>query len=404
MASNGCVECGTTILDLPEEVSILIFSFLSASELGDSISKVCTLWRDYSKAFQLWKRLDYTVDGVLSKREQISVFQTASAFRRLTLKDGTSLGCLLPLLFCNCSNIQELVICGEDMDPGVLRRLAQHYKGSIFSLTLEGMELNNSWYSAISDLAKGLNSLTLRADCCVWAMGLLSVECTALTSLRLTSCRQTVDQSRQMQGVKRMLRLLPDGLQTLQLGAHISPNADIVLAIGEKRRIENLILEDCCEVLDKDLLNLLSLGQLQNLQLWRAHRVSSEGLFNFINYSRFPCLLHLDLFDCPNLNDDVLQEISIKCRNLKTLDISSCHLLTDYGIASVFQFCSELQTLRMSHLPQPTGHGYLDQLPQLLPKLIYLDAYNCCNIPSDLLEGLENNKLIVMSGRRGRRR
>lgn len=201
-----------------------------------------------------------------------------------------------------------------------------------------------------------------------------------------------------------MLRLLPDGLQILQLGAHISPNTDILQAIGEKRRIENLVLEDCCEILDKDLLNLLSLGQLQSLQLWRAHRVSSEGLINFISFSRFLSLRHLDLFDCPNLNDDVLQEITIKCRHLQTLDISSCHLLTDNGIASVFQFCSDLQTLRMSHLPQPTGHGYLFELPQLLPKLVYLDAYNCCNISCDVLEGLETNKLIVMYGRRGRRR
>lgn len=123
--SDGRNPPDTNILDLPEEVSIFIFSFLSASELGDSIAKVCTLWREYSQAYQLWRQLDYVVDGVLSKREQISVFQTASAFRRLTLKDSTSLECLLPLLFCNCSSIQELAICGEDMDPEVLRSLAK---------------------------------------------------------------------------------------------------------------------------------------------------------------------------------------------------------------------------------------------------------------------------------------
>lgn len=67
-------------------------------------------------------------------------------------------------------------------------------------------------------------------------MGLLSVECTALTSLRLTSCRQTEDHRRQMQGVKRMLLLLPDGLKTLQLGAHISLNAEIMEAVGDKKR------------------------------------------------------------------------------------------------------------------------------------------------------------------------
>lgn len=67
-------------------------------------------------------------------------------------------------------------------------------------------------------------------------MGLLAVECTALTILRLTSCRQTEDFRRQTQGVKRILLLLPDGLKTLQLGAHISLNTDIIKAIGEKRR------------------------------------------------------------------------------------------------------------------------------------------------------------------------
>lgn len=88
---------------------------------------------------------------------------------------------------------------------------------------------------------------------------------------------------------------------------------------------------------------------------------------------------------------------------METLDISSCHLVTDNGIASIFQFCSNLHTLKMSHLPQPTGQDYLNNLPELLPKLIYLDAYNCCNISIDLLANLENEKLIVMFGKRTRR-
>lgn len=231
-------------------------------------------------------------------------------------------------------------------------------------------------------------------------MGLLSVECTSLTTLRLTSCLQTEDHRRQMQGVKRMLLLLPNGLQVLQLGAHISPNMDIMQAIGEKRRLQHLTLEDCCNIFDTDLLNILSLSKLESLQLWRAHQLTTTGLLNFIYNSRFMYLKQLDLFDCPNLNDEVLQEISIRCNKLETLDISSCHLLTDSGVASVFQFCSQLHTLRMSHLPQLTGQGYLRSLHELLPFLIYLDAYNCCNIPCDLLSSLENNKLIVMFGRR----
>ncbi|XP_034235240.1 F-box/LRR-repeat protein 2-like [Thrips palmi] len=406
MADANPEDCGpdVNILGLPEEIALCIFSYLSASELSDNVAKVCTLWRVYASAFQLWKRLDYTVDaGVRGRREQVSIFQTASAFRKLTLKDSSSLGCLLPMLFCNCSSIQELVISGEEMDPDILSNLGRHYKGSIQSLTLEGMELDNNWYSSISGIARGLKSLTIKADCCVWAMGLLSVECISLSALRLTSCCQTENHRRQMQGVKRMLSLLPDGLQTLQLGAHITPNGEIMQAIGEKRRLETLTLEDCCEILDRDLLNLLSLSKLQCLQLWRGHSFSTNGLLNFVYNSNFPHLKHLDFFDCPNLNDEVIQEISIKCSQVETLDISSCHLITDNGLASIFQFCSNLHTLKMSHLPQPTGKDYLNHLPQLLPKLIYLDAYNCCNISIDLLASLENEKLIVMYGKRIRR-
>jgi hypothetical protein len=59
------------------------------------------------------------------RKEQVSVFQTASAFRKLSLKNSPSLQCLLPLLFCNCSSIQELAMCGEDMDPAVLSSLVK---------------------------------------------------------------------------------------------------------------------------------------------------------------------------------------------------------------------------------------------------------------------------------------
>lgn len=150
-------------------------------------------------------------------------------------------------------------------------------------------------------------------------------------------------------------------------------------------------------------MSLLHLTNIESLQLWRAHSITTTGLLNFVHSSSFSNLQHLDLFDCRNLNDEVLQEICIKCCQLETLDISSCHLLTDTGIATVFQLCSQLHTLKMSHLPQPTGNGYLNCLPQLLPKLIYLDAYNCCNIPNYLLASLECSKLIVMYGRRHRR-
>lgn len=201
-------------------------------------------------------------------------------------------------------------------------------------------------------------------------------------------------------------------------------------------RLTTLTLEDSCEIWDQDLMFLLGLYHLECLQLWRMHRVSSTALLNFFFNSRFENLKQLDLFDCRNLNDEVLQEICIKwvitpkflhifnrvisrqhiiidpawshlydyrCNHLESLDISSCHLLTDAGIAYVFQLCSSLDTLKMSHLPQPTGLGYLDHLTELLPKLIYLDAYNCCNISSDLLASLENKKLIVMFGGRKKR-
>lgn len=77
-------------------------------------------------------------------------------------------------------------------------------------------------------------------------------------------------------------------------------------------RLEILTLEDCCEILDRDLLYLLSLSKLQCLQMWRGHRLSTTGLLNFIYNSNFLHLRHLDFFDCSNLNDEVLQEISIK--------------------------------------------------------------------------------------------
>lgn len=114
------------ILDLPEEIALSIFSYLSASDLSDNVAKVCTLWREYSSAFQLWRHLDYTVDaGARGRREQLSVFHTASAFRKLTLKDSSILTCLMPVLFCNCSSIQELSIIGEQINPDTLSNLAR---------------------------------------------------------------------------------------------------------------------------------------------------------------------------------------------------------------------------------------------------------------------------------------
>lgn len=72
------------------------------------------------------------------------------------------------------------------------------------------------------------------------------------------------------------------------------------------------------------------------------------------------------------------------CPNLITLNLSWCWDITDYGLRHVIVNCRQMQRLNMCGLTDVQGQCLLD-LPELMPKLVFLDASQCNAMSDEVL-------------------
>lgn len=83
-------------------------------------------------------------------------------------------------------------------------------------------------------------------------------------------------------------------------------------------------------------------------------------------------LLHLDFSNSLQINDSFLEDIGKKQPELSSIALSNCLLLTDVGIASLFQNCPKLEKLYIDGIDEITGCSWGPA-----PHLIHLNALNC---------------------------
>lgn len=120
------LEC-KVIQDLPEELILYIFSFLSPTDLCMSVAKVCSTWQDFAYAPTLWKSLEYKCHGDQRIDERNEIFVHAPCLGCLTI---ASSGCvdtstLLSALKGRVLPVTELILHGRRLGSEFYRDVAE---------------------------------------------------------------------------------------------------------------------------------------------------------------------------------------------------------------------------------------------------------------------------------------
>eukprot|EP01087_Luapelamoeba_hula_P021434 TRINITY_DN7496_c0_g1_i1.p1 TRINITY_DN7496_c0_g1~~TRINITY_DN7496_c0_g1_i1.p1 ORF type:complete len:630 (-),score=41.42 TRINITY_DN7496_c0_g1_i1:3-1892(-) len=119
-----------------------------------------------------------------------------------------------------------------------------------------------------------------------------------------------------------------------------------------------------------------SLPDLRVLNLKLNYLITNDGLKSVAS----PQLVHLDIQECPNINDYGLKIISA-CTALEYIDLRSCHEISDVGVEELTTHCTRLSTLQLKDCAKITNKS-LWSIAQL-PNLSVLNVQSCKELTDD---------------------
>ena len=94
-------------------------------------------------------------------------------------------------------------------------------------------------------------------------------------------------------------------------------------------------------------------------------------------------LQSLNLDSCHRITDASIISISTYCSGLQSLDLESCYRITDASIIPISENCTRLKRLLVPHTK--ITDTSLIALAKNCTRLKYLDAYGCDSLSSDEL-------------------
>lgn len=221
-----------------------------------------------------------------------------------------------------------------------------------------------------------------------------------LKSLNLRSCRNITHK-----GLAYICGYRPEGVanpdddqmdidsdQELAIALDMEqPKVDLNSALVN---LEELVLQDC-QKLNDDVLRYVPLGlsQLKSINLSFCVGITEFGLKNLANH---PSLESINLCHCNNVGDVGLRYLSeANLSRLVSLDVSFCDKVNDQALSYIAQGLKELQALSLNSC-SITDHG-LVKIGQNLVKLSMLNVGQCNQITDKSLAVVIENCVNLQS-------
>jgi len=132
-----------------------------------------------------------------------------------------------------------------------------------------------------------------------------------------------------------------------------------------------------------DINHLSCLSTLSSLKVNGCYRVNERGIR--IIAEKFPQLTVLEL-SATKCTDLALHQISIHLTNLKRLNLSHCHTLTDAGLGDVGACLKQLEWLHLQDCRKITDQGLLHLLGLVHLRYCYLTDINVTEMTLEKLK------------------
>lgn len=364
--------------DLPFELQLLVFSYLTHCELT-VVARVSQSFRRVAYDPSLWKRVEVESDC-----------------------DAVSFGSLLdraPLL-------EDLTMRAS---PHVLELAARSFAVRRLRLLDVGFSVDVTCgaVSALVDACSELSHLNVEG-CKAMDDAALAALCRLpyFVSLNISHCGLVTDEGivALARGCPHLRFLNADGIPRItdravcELGRCLGPQLISLELDGEEltdasfealrvcKRLRTLGVSYAENLSDASLACMQGLHELRQLKLRRGPRLTARGLGRMFENQSLANLIRLEL-DSLALDDEALALLVRGCPQLRTLELPWCWDITENGLATIVANCPNLVNLVLLGLFKI--HGFcLAELPTRMPKLRYIHLEQCNEVVDLLLESL----------------
>jgi Leucine-rich repeat (LRR) protein len=355
--------------ELPDEMLLKIFSYLSMHDISLSVRNVCMRWRTLSKENEIWKDRVYSPHESTPKEEIICILKNTTELRKFQYFGTCN---VIETLTQYCRRVSVLIIPRIPLNATLLKltmeRLTELSALQIkFPPTREGVEITR-----IIGQSKTLVNLSLRSSGVdTVAKGLLKPIADGCPNLTTLKCGAfNCSNSEICYFIQRKKH------QLVAYEHYGLVSADLIKAINECTNLKKLTFIDA--KIEGPLHEIPPITQLQNFTMlevaFSKYTVLEEvPLTLFINtlpnlwyigikYTRgnivdplneiilkCPLLTHLILEGNYKLHSSGLRNIS-SCKVLKYLDISNCQQLDVTALKYVADGCPQLEHLDVSNI------------------------------------------------------
>lgn len=167
--------------------------------------------------------------------------------------------------------------------------------------------------------------------------------------------------------------------------------------IREGRQLRELRLAQCFRLTDESFLALPAEHVYENLRvldLTDCHQLSDSGISKVVNAA--PRLRNLVLAKCRNVTDRGVVSITRLGKNLHYIHLGHCSRITDYGVSHLVKFCSRIRYIDLACCTNLTDDSV--SLLATLPKLKRIGLVKCAAITDRSLRALARPKPPAGSG------
>jgi F-box/leucine-rich repeat protein 2/20 len=416
--------------DLPHEIRVQIFSFLTPREII-RMSSVSKQWHDMCFDGQLWTSLDtQAYYQSITSEALIKIMLRAGAFvKNLNLRgcvqlrdQWLSIGTRMTNQ--ECRNLENFSIEGCKME-----RSSIHFflirNPNLRQISMPSIQnINNMTMKTIATYCPQLEVLNIDWCSAIDTKGLMKVvqSCPRLTDIRASQIgeldnREFMLELFQRNNLERLILQHCDSLDDEALRIMVEgldPERDILndRAIVPPRRLRHLDISRCRGLTDAGIMALAhNVPYLEGLRLCQNNVLTDDALADLL--PSLERLTHLEMEEVELLTNATLITLakSPSAKTLEHLSISYCELMGDIGVLPVLKSCPKLQSLcldntRISDLVLMEASEQVRKRGNIQNKRkprrgIELIAFDCANVTwAGVREVMQGNTRVVQGRRK----
>ncbi|KAG0049811.1 SCF ubiquitin ligase complex subunit [Gryganskiella cystojenkinii] len=367
--------------DLPSEIILYIFRFLTSAHDLRSAVLVCKLWCCCGMDL-LWSKPSLLTLSVIERMiETLSpspktLFPYAEYIRRLNLSFlAHDLTDSLLTQFAACTRLERLLLAGSNKttETGLKQILKLSSCRGLYALDLSEIpavtdsllehislscpQLHTLYLGSCSTITDDalikLSQCTLLTDTSILA---LTKHCPQLMEVDLTNCGLVTDTAVQSLFSSNLAPQIRD-INLTQVTAHLTDTAFEMISptTHQFEGLRILNLTSCVNLTDETLLRILpATPRLRNLALTKCDKITDRGASAIKTIGKYLHYLHLG--HCAKITDKLIEILASHCPRIRYLDLACCSRITDAALFELAQL-PKLRRLGLVKCSNITDHG-----------------------------------------------